>query len=290
MISIILKWCRGNVYINKIWRLMGGDDRGIGKVLMKWLYAYDNKRNDKNLQEDASFFKDNSYRVDAIIKLLTDERSKEIYKGMISFRSTMKYDCHPGKTLPQYFPDDIVKLNDDEVFLDLGGYDGETSVDFASRTDTYKRIVIFEPDEKCLKMIAANKGLAKLQDVTIIKKGAWNMETELYFQASGDAASSVTDKEGKGIVKIKTVVLDNEEICQDATFIKMDIEGAEMNALKGAEGIIIRNRPKLAICIYHSNEDMIRIIEYVLSLVSDYKVYVRQHSNGKTETVAYFIP
>ena len=70
-------------------------------------------------------------------------------------------------------------------------------------------------------------------------------------------------------------------------YIKMDIEGAEWDALHGAEMTIRRNRPKLAISIYHSNEDMLRIIEYIHELVPEYRLYVRAHTMGIAETILY---
>lgn len=83
--------------------------------------------------------------------------------------------------------------------------------------------------------------------------------------------------------------IDNIPECADATFIKMDIEGAEQNALAGAEKTIRRNRPKLAICIYHSDEDMLDIPERVLALNMGYKLYVRHHFGTICETVLYAV-
>ena len=83
--------------------------------------------------------------------------------------------------------------------------------------------------------------------------------------------------------------MDHCDEAQAATFIKMDIEGAEMNALRGARTIIQKNKPKLAICIYHSDEDMLRLAEWIHETVPEYKLYVRQHSNCICETVLYAV-
>lgn len=69
----------------------------------------------------------------------------------------------------------------------------------------------------------------------------------------------------------------------------MDIEGAESSALKGSEEIIKRNHPKLAICLYHSNADMIDIPEYVHNLVPEYSLFVSTHTMGIAETVLYAV-
>ncbi len=69
----------------------------------------------------------------------------------------------------------------------------------------------------------------------------------------------------------------------------MDIEGSELECLKGAENIILKNKPKLAICIYHSDNDMIDIIEYIHKLIPEYKIYLRQHGINEADTVIYCI-
>ena len=74
------------------------------------------------------------------------------------------------------------------------------------------------------------------------------------------------------------------------TMIKMDIEGSELEALKGAKQTIQRDKPKLAICIYHKPEDIIEIPCYIKELVPRYRLYLRHYGNGDTETVLYALP
>ena len=89
------------------------------------------------------------------------------------------------------------------------------------------------------------------------------------------------------VMKVSMKRIDDCTECQDMTMLKMDIEGAEYNALEGAKDTIVEKKPKLAICIYHSDEDMVRIPEWIHELVPEYKLYVRQHSNCFCETVLY---
>lgn len=79
--------------------------------------------------------------------------------------------------------------------------------------------------------------------------------------------------------------LPNEQI----TFLKMDIEGAEINALIGAQELIKTQKPKLAICTYHLPEHFFDIPFYIKSLVPEYKIYIRHHTNTMFETVCYAI-
>ncbi len=73
------------------------------------------------------------------------------------------------------------------------------------------------------------------------------------------------------------------------TFIKMDIEGSELAALKGAANTIRSQKPKLAICIYHSPQDMLNIPIYIKSLVPEYKIYIRHYTDMMLETVCYAV-
>jgi FkbM family methyltransferase len=123
--------------------------------------------------------------------------------------------------------------------------------------------------------------------VLVLNKGISDKEGEAYFNDRG-SSSRVTNNEQTS-KKIALTSIDNTLECKDATFIKMDIEGAEWDALHGAKDTIVRNRPKLAICIYHSDEDMIRIPEYIHEIVPDYRLFVRHHTRRDHETVLYAV-
>ncbi len=97
----------------------------------------------------------------------------------------------------------------------------------------------------------------------------------------------MAENEGIGVVEVPSRKIDSVIAGGRCDFIKMDIEGAEWDALHGAKETIIKNKPKLAISIYYSNEDMIRLIEYIHSIVPDYRLYVRAHIMGIAETILY---
>ena len=90
------------------------------------------------------------------------------------------------------------------------------------------------------------------------------------------------------VVKVQVTAMD-EVIKDRVSFIKMDIEGAELRALRGAKYLIQKYKPKLAISIYHKPEDIIDIPNYIVDLVPEYKFYIRQYSYGYCETVLYAI-
>ena len=112
----------------------------------------------------------------------------------------------------------------------------------------------------------------------------------IHFDAIGSTSSRVSgeEMENSGGIVIPVVAIDDTMDLNDkVTMIKMDIEGSELEALKGAKKTIQRDKPKLAICIYHKPEDVIEILEYILSLHDDYKLYIRHYQMSPCETIVY---
>lgn len=217
-------------------------------------------------------------------------QSQNIKKSLLKLHieETRIIDCFPVEYYVdknQYFDKDIIKFDKNEVFLDCGCYDFETSEIFINRCSGYKQIICFEPDAKnriCIERKIMNRNL---RDITVLPYGVWDRDDILYFAGNGSSAM-VTES---GDEKINVVALDNV-VKEKVTFIKMDIEGSEMKALSGAQSIIRKYRPKLAICVYHKEGDIIEIPEYILDLVPEYKLYLRHYSNYfATETVLYAV-
>lgn len=86
---------------------------------------------------------------------------------------------------------------------------------------------------------------------------------------------------------IETVALDEFLHGERVTFIKMDIEGVELDALKGAVRIIKEQKPKLAISVYHKADDIIEIPKLIMEMRPDYKLYLRHYSMLANEMVLY---
>ena len=114
----------------------------------------------------------------------------------------------------------------------------------------------------------------------------WSKDTVLKFDARGDSASAVYEY-GDSEIIVKT--LDGTVFQDKPTFIKMDIEGSETEALKGCKKIIEAYKPKLAICIYHKPEDLFEIPIMLKEMCPDYKLSVRQFADSRFETVCYAV-
>lgn len=234
-------------------------------------------------------------RIQSLLHALADDKSREIWKSVIKCR-TQNIRLRKGEYVlnDEYFPPDIIKLKNGEVFVDCGAYIGDTVQSFINHSKRqkikWKKIVAFEPTREHYESVYKffkNCHIINGQTVLMFNKGVYKQKDRIYFEERHNGGSKIVDESD---TFVDVVALDDLPECQDATYIKMDIEGAEMDALKGAEKIITKNHPKLAICIYHSNEDMIRIIEYVHGLVPEYKLHVRNHSGVAIDTVLYAVP
>lgn len=191
----------------------------------------------------------------------------------------------------QYFDEKIIKLEDKEVFIDAGVLDLETSLNFCNickkRGVKNYRVHAYEPDNKSFDRCREIVKKYPEYDISLYHAGLWKENTTLCFDMRGDGASRITENSQKETVSM--VALD-KSIDDKVTFIKMDIEGAEFAALRGAKNIIQTQKPKLAICIYHKKEDLTEIPMYIKELVPEYKLYIRHYSDSAGETVLYAIP
>lgn len=190
----------------------------------------------------------------------------------------------------QYFDPDIIKYQENEVFVDAGVLDLGTSVRFIEECEKNNiknfKIFAFEPDQgsyqRCIDIQKRYSG----HDLRLYNVGLWSERAVLYFDEGKGASSQITQQ--ATAVSIQAEALDHL-VTDKVTFIKMDIEGAEMEALKGSMEIIKRDKPKLAICIYHKKEDLTKIPRFIKELVPEYRLYIRHYSNTNAQTVLYAV-
>ncbi len=220
----------------------------------------------------AEYLRENSHSFRKAYDMLSDEQSKRVFIDVLNFKISGKteylFSCQSEKSEVY---ENILKLNKDEVIVDLGAYDADTIREFLSVTDgNYKKIYAFEPDAKNFKKLL--KKTEHLTDIECFNIGAWDKKDRLFFNKKG-GRSSHRDTTG---ISIDFDSVDNR-IRDNVTFIKMDIEGAELRALEGARSTIIEHRPKLYVCAYHRNEDMFALPFKIKELYEGYKIYFRHH-------------
>jgi len=233
------------------------------------------------------FFKTNESRVNSVANLLADSESKNTFLSVINFRCTgnKKNVPYHGEQ-NQYFINDFFKYGTEEVLIDCGAYTGDTIENFLALPGIgYKKIIAFEPDRTNCKILSEK--FKNNPKINILNAGVFESDGKMNFSETEDCVSSIQE-DGKSSINTRSI----DSVCSDSedkvTFIKMDIEGAELPALRGAKETILRYKPRLAICIYHSDQEMLSIAEYIHSIVPEYKLYVRQHhKNYFMETVLY---
>lgn len=186
--------------------------------------------------------------------------------------------------IDQYFDLEYLDIQDGEQFVDCGALDGETSLNLLDRFGEHiSKVWMFEPDKKNIRKVIENFKDRKV-DYEIIEKGVWSSSTTLRFSSLGNGGACI-DENGED--SIETVTIDEALGGTAPTFIKMDVEGAELEALKGAEKSIRNYHPKLAISIYHKPEDIDEIPRLLLQYYPEYKFYLRHYSLMNSETILY---
>ncbi len=218
------------------------------------------------------FISENADRLAEAYELLADDYSKKSFIDVLNYKLSGKvkylYSCEYEK---ERLYKDILPLSETETIVDLGAYDGDTIREFLKVTDDrYKKIFAFEPDAKNFRKLQ-NK-CSELCNIEFHNMGAWDKKETLYF-AKKAARGSRTDSEG---IPVQFNSVDNV-IDEPVTFIKMDIEGAELKALEGARKTIALNHPKLYVCAYHKDEDMFTLPLKIKELYPGYKIYYRHH-------------
>lgn len=234
-------------------------------------------------------YTDNHTKLRSARSSLSDERSKEVFDNIIQFRMTKNRKFLKNIMWEDnvYFP--LIKgwfpLTEYETFVDCGAYDGDTIREFIKKVHgKYQKIIAFEPDPINVDKIEKYCKYENLSCITIISKGVMDKSGEAAFDNTGTATSKVTEQ---GNLNIQVMSIDECIECHDASFIKMDIEGSERFALKGAKNTIRNNKPRLAISAYHKPEDIYEILLDIQELCPEYHFYLRHHSYAINETVLY---
>ena len=197
----------------------------------------------------------------------------------------------PAADRPQYFPCDIPGWPITPLRLvDCGAYDGDTLAALAETNLPVEAIAAFEPDLANFRRLAA-----RARSYTLLPSGGLALwpcgvaaQTELLAFSAGQGEGSSLAAEGGSL--IPCVALDDALPGFRPNLIKMDIEGAEPDALRGAEGLIHGHHPGLAICVYHRSEHLWEIPQLIAGWRLRYRFYLRVHAYDDFDVVLYALP
>ena len=229
-------------------------------------------------------------RIVTLYGLLNDEKSRRVFKAALKFKLTEDYTYLlevKDDVKKQYF-DEVVKFSDEEVFVDCGGYTGDTIEAFLKAVDNkFKHIYSFEPDERNFKILTKYvEGLEQKDRIKAINAGVYYKSSVFYLQGEEMAIACTNEATDR---KVEVCAID-DVVKFAPTYIKMDIETFETYALLGAMESIVKYKPKLAISIYHKFDDLWNIPLLLKQWVSEYDLYIRHYECYQAETVVYAIP
>lgn len=221
---------------------------------------------------------------------LADDFSKESFDAFLDVKMHKKVEpILPYVVRPQYFfyPAPWGGCQDDVLF-NAGAYTGGTLLDFVKAWNgQYGGIITCEPDpdnyEKLLQTIREHA----LKNVTAYQVGLYSEKTTLRFSASGSEGTKITTN---GEVELPVDSIDNLVGESHVSIINMDIEGAELDALKGGKRTITRCRPILMISAYHKKDDLFQLYRFLDDAFNGYRYYFRCHRPLAIDGVLYAVP
>ncbi len=223
--------------------------------------------------------------------LFSDPASRAEYVAQVRWRLLQDFDVLPDPVAHEiYFPDDLFSLGPSEVLVDCGAFDGDTVRRFlARRGGSFGLIEALEPDPgNFAKLRSFRDSLpdAIRKRVRVHGFAAGAAPGKVRFQAVGTEASRV----GFGELEVPSVGLDDLMESTRPTFVKMDIEGSELDAIAGCRRILAQDRPALAICCYHLQDHLWRIPLAIAQLAPDYCFFLRPHLLEVWDLVCYAVP
>lgn len=248
---------------------------GFYKKFHFWGNFEPEKEDISMIQERAGILKNRWGQIEEFYNSLSDFRSKSVLIMILEnwlsfyFGRIEKVKEHNFKS---YFDMDLLQVSEEEVFVDLGAWRGDTIDDYINTygADKYKNIYAYEIVDDNIELL---KNKCRYDKRVIIRPvGVSDKKGIMYLSDNGTSdAQSLSES---GTTEIQTVTLD-EDIQEKITFLKMDIEGAEKSAILGAKNHIKEDHPKLAISIYHSNNDLLDIFNLISEIQPKYKFYLR---------------
>lgn len=228
---------------------------------------------------DLEYAKANSADLQKVYKMLADEQSKRVFENVIRYKLSGDVNYLRECETPAEEKFDLLNIGTEEVVVDLGAYDGDTLAEFLAGTSMqFKKLYAMEPDNKNYRKLKRRLYMIGSALLEAYNVGAWDEDTTITFNMRAGRGSSASGVHRAARYRdIKMMKTDTMLQGAAATYIKIDVEGAEENALQGARETIANFRPKLNVALYHRNEDMFRLPLMIAQMNKHYKFYMRHH-------------
>lgn len=224
--------------------------------------------------------------------LMNDQKSRDIFRAYVKYHHVFDNDFSKFNDPIQFFPDDLSKRIDYSFFIDAGAFTGDTLNDW---------IKMFKPEWKTFSYFAFEPGQSsyeELREKVSNLQGSLSEFIHVIHCALGNEEGMISMVGQNESARVQSLTKSGDTPCkrlddlfanENPTIIKADVEGAEMDLLLGAEKLIRRCRPTLAISVYHKYSDIWKIPEWINGLDVGYELYLRHHPKVFTDTVCYAI-
>ena len=232
---------------------------------------------------NLKYAKTHSEQIRTVYNMLCDAQSKKVFEQTTLFKLdgdiNRLFSCETSED--EAFKN-LILLNKGPCFLDLGAYNGDTALDFASRFPNYSKIVAVEPDEKNFKKLTLN---TKQLNIECINSAVSDIDGFVSFENNHSRSSKLG-----GDKKISSITVDSLLEKYSFDYINIDVEGLEYKTILGAEKTIRTKKPKMLVSCYHKSEDYFLLPLKILEFNPDYKVYMRHFPYVPAwDTAFYFI-
>ena len=222
------------------------------------------------------FEREHKDEIEQAFALLSDERSREVFQGVIDFRRTGRIDILQSTSdEPAAILDELLHFDQYRIMGDIGAYNGDTAEALLERCPLAEKIYSLEPDRRNFRKLSAfAEGKEK---IVPINAASWDENTTLYFDDAGNRNSGLAEEGiSKRRVEVNAIALDGI-LADGVDYIKYDVEGAEKEALEGSREVISKYRPDLLISIYHRTEDLHALVLQLHEICPDYKLFIRRY-------------
>ena len=220
-----------------------------------------------------------------VYSMLGDDKSREVFENVVKFKLTgemsLLTECETDRKEAY---ESILTLSDDEIYLDLGAFNGDTVQEFVANVNSYRKILAAEPDRKNFARL--EKNTRHLDNIECLNVCISDADGEILFTSDGGR----NGKADAGGIPVKAMTVDSIIGSGDVTYIKFDVEGLEKEALSGAAETIKRCKPKMLVSCYHRSEDIFTLPLLVKQIRDDYRVFIRHNPYIPAwDTQFYFI-
>jgi FkbM family methyltransferase len=237
---------------------------------------------------------DEAHAVLSAADVWADEESRQLYRAVLSWFVTLDSESvpRPLPTSETYFPG-VLRLRSDEVFVDCGAFDGDSVLNYADASQgRYRCIIAAEPDPLSFQKLTARVG--RFERIVLINAAVGAERGSMSFVATGTPASHGASAGAEGLsiqgkaVDVDVVRLD--DLNPRPTYVKMDIEGFEREALAGARDLLSAGCAAFAITLYHRMSDLWQIPLSIHAIAPGLRLFLRHYAEDWAEMICYAIP